>query len=178
MKPSNNNQPSKPDYSFIVNQANPVKNNNKKMVAIILIIALLSVATVAYLLQSSNNNVQKTESNQTFTAEEILSQQETTKQFVDSMTQNKIDEAAKLMSDDGNNTKNYLKSEYTGYWTRIKSTNCQFKDNTRKTGPLMVCKDSANLDNNIVFYMSGSSGSYIISKYNLIASLGSAESDD
>lgn len=94
------------------------------------------------------------------------------------MTNNKIDEAAKLMSDAGNNTNKYLKSEYTGYWTRIKSTNCQFKDNARKTGPLMVCKDSANLDNSIVFYMSSTSGSYKISKYNLIASLGSSESDD
>lgn len=59
MKTSNNNQPPKPDYSFIVDQANPVKTNNKKMVIIILMIVLLSVATVAYLFQSSTNNVQK-----------------------------------------------------------------------------------------------------------------------
>lgn len=162
------------DYGFILNSSSDEKprSNNKKMVAIILIIALLSVATVAYLLQSSNNNVQKTESNQTFSSQEIASQKEVAKNYIDLMTQESYSEARSLLATPEDHSTDGLTIEYKNYWKNVQVNTCKPLEASKSSSEVKIqCQDGSD-PTLIIFKFIRDGSSIKIDSYSYIMNLG------
>lgn len=172
-----NTQLTHSDYSFILDSSSNEKprSNNKKMVIIILLMALLSVATVAYLLQSSTNNVQKTDSNQTFSSQEIASQKEVAKNFIDLMTKESFSEARSLLSKTHQRTDAQLKSEYNNFWKNLAPDTCKASDDKATSSDVRFQCTLNSTPATIIFKFTKDGNSFKIDSYSIIVSLGKTD---